>query len=117
MKEYLLLFRGGEAARTREQQSPEAWQKHMAKWMQWMQSLAEQGKFGGAQPLTADGKVLSGGGNTLTDGPYAEGKEIIGGYLICKVNNYEEATEIAKGCPIFEYDGIVEIREISSMDM
>ncbi|MBC8045487.1 MAG: hypothetical protein H7Y00_01685 [Fimbriimonadaceae bacterium] len=111
MKKYLLLFRGGDAHRMEEQKSPEAWQAHMQKWMQWMKALAEQGKFAGAEPLTNDGKVIS-KGLKVTDGPYMEGKEIVGGYLICNANNYDEAVEIAKGCPIFEQDGIVEVREI-----
>jgi len=115
MKEYLLLFRGGDARRLEEQQSPEAWQAHMQKWMLWMQALTEAGKFAGAQPLTNEGKVVSGGGHTVTDGPFMEGKEIVGGYLICKANNYDEAVVIAKECPIFEYNGIVEVREINEM--
>jgi len=117
MKEFLLLFRGGDAARVAQQQSPELWQAHMQKWMQWMQSLTEQGKFAGAQPLSPEGKVVSKGGNTVTDGPYAEGKEIVGGYLICKADNFDEAVTIAKGCPIFENDGIVEVREINALGM
>lgn len=117
MKEYLLLFRGGDARRIDSQQSPEAWQAHMQKWMLWMQSLTEQGKFSGAQPLTNEGKVVSGGGNTVIDGPYMEGKEIVGGYLICKADSFDEAVDIAKNCPIFEHEGIVEVRQINATGM
>ena len=53
----------------------------------------------------------------VTDGPYAEGKEIVGGYMIIKANDLNEATEVSKDCPIFEYDGSVEVREIVKMEM
>ena len=54
----------------------------------------------------------------LSIGPnFVEGKEIIGGYLIVKANDLKEATEWAKGCPIFEHDGVVEVREIQQLEM
>ena len=117
MAEYLLLFRGGDSARTEEQQSPEKWQAHMQKWMQWMGELTAQGKFVGAQPLNEGGKVVAGTKKIVTDGPYAEGKEMVGGYLICKAGTLEEAVQISKGCPILEHDGAVEVREIKEMRM
>jgi hypothetical protein len=116
MSDYLLLFRGGDGAEMR--QSPEKWQAHMQKWMQWMGALNEQGKFGGAQPLKPGGKVIKGSSKTVTDGPFMEGKEMVGGYLICKGVSYEEAVDISKGCPILVFDsGIVEVREIAEMTM
>lgn len=116
MKEYLLLFRGGDARTLQE--SPEKWQSHMEKWMQWMGELGTQGKFVGAQPLTNTGKTVSGTNKIVTDGPYMEGKEIVGGYLICKVNSYDEAVEVSKGCPVLDFnDGIVEVREIQELNM
>jgi len=54
------------------------------------------------------------GAKQITDGPYAESKEIVGGYLGIKANDLDEAIEIAKGCPIFDYDGSTEVREILS---
>lgn len=115
MSEYLLLFRGGDAETAR--QSPEKWQAHMQKWMQWMGELKEQGKLIGAQPLATTGKVVTGTKKIVSDGPFAEGKEMVGGYLACKADSYEEAVEIANNCPILEHDGIVEIREISELKM
>jgi hypothetical protein len=117
MKEYLFLFRGT-SGRTEMEQSPEAAQDHMQKWMQWMGGLAEQGKLGGAQPLNLTGKQVTGNKKVVTDGPFMEGKEMVVGYLICKTDTYEEAVEIAKGCPILEYDdGKVEVREIQELKM
>ncbi len=116
MKEYLFIFRGGDAIHA--SQSPEAYQAHMEKWMKWMGGLAEQGKLGGAQPLQGTGKQVSGTKKMVTDGPFMEGKEMVGGYLICKVETYDEAVEVAKGCPILEYEtGNVEVREIQQLQM
>ena len=113
MKEYLFLFRGGNM-----DLSPEEGQAHMQRWMQWMDGLGKQGKFGGAQPLDKTGRQVTGSKKLVTDGPYAEGKEMVGGYLICKADSYDEAVEISKGCPILEFDsGIVEVREIQELKM
>lgn len=116
MKEFLLLFRGGDGKSL--QQSPEKWQAHMQKWMQWMGDLSKAEKFVGAQPLTSTGKTITGNKKAVTDGPFMEGKEMVGGYLICKADNYDQALEIARGCPILEFeDGTVEIREIQELKM
>ena len=116
MKEFLLLFRGGETEMA--DQSPEQSQAHMQRWMHWMTELGKQGKFVGAQPLAKTGKTITGDKKVVSDGPFMEGKEIVGGYLICKANTYDEAIEIANGCPLLEYnDGIVEVREIHELKM
>ena len=116
MKDYLLLFRGGEGAS--DQQSPEKWQAHMQKWMLWMSGLTEKGVFVGAQPLTSKGKTVTGSKKVVSDGPFMEGKEMIGGYLICKADSFDEAVTISKDCPILEFEnGTVEVREISEMKM
>jgi len=114
MKEYLLLFRGGDY----DGQSPEDAQAHMQKWVAWMSELGTQGKFVGAQPLIKTGRVLTGTKKVISDGPFMEGKEMLGGYLICKADSYDEAVEISKGCPILEYNtGTVEVREIGEIKM
>ena len=116
MKEYLLLFRGGDDMTIVE--SPEKAQASMQKWMQWMGGLSEQGKLVSAQPLDKTGKQVLGTKKVVTDGPFMEGKEMVGGYLMCKADNYEEALEISKGCPILEFeDGLVEVREIRELKM
>lgn len=116
MKEYLLLFRGGDGRTL--QQSPEKWQAHMQLWMKWMGELGEKGKFVGAQPLGATGKTITGNKKVISDGPFMEGKEMVGGYLICKADDYNDAVELSKGCPILQFDdGVVEVREIQSINM
>ena len=114
MKEYLFLFRGGDGATL--QQSPEKWQAHMQKWNQWMGGIQEKGQLVGAQPLDQDGKQVYGTKKVVSDGPYMEGKEVVGGYLMCRADNYDAAVEISKGCPILEFEnGLVEVREIKAM--
>ncbi len=114
MKEYLFLFRGGD--HDSMGQSPEKWQAHMQKWMEWMGGLTQKGIFGGAQPLTTSGKQVKGNKKLVTDGPFMEGKEMVGGYLLLKADTFDEAVEVAKGCPILDFDtGIVEVREIQEL--
>ena len=113
MKEYLYLFRGGDARRAAE--SPEAMQAHMEKWMSWLKVLREDETLVAGQPLQNEGKVITGSGNVVTDGPFVEGKEIVGGYLIVKADGLDSAATISKDCPIFEHGGSVEVREIAEM--
>ena len=116
MSEFLYLFRGGDEERAA--QSPEEMQAQMGRWMSWMEGLQKEGKFSSGLPLGKEGKVVGKQGQAITDGPFAEGKEVIGGYLIIKAKDFNEATEISKNCPILEHkDGSVEIREIHSMGM
>ena len=116
MKEYLFLFRGGDNASLHE--SPEKLQAHMQQWMQWMGGLQEKQQLVGAQPLNQTGKQITGTAKTVTEGPFMEGKEMVGGYLVCKAESYNAAIEIAKGCPILEFDdGKVEVREVQEMKM
>ena len=115
MTKFLYLFRGGDATRT--QQSPEEMQAHMELWKNWMGGLAGKGQLVDGLPLGKGGKVVSKSAATITDGPFAEGTEIVGGYLIVNASDIDEAVEISKGCPIHEHQGTVEVREIMSMDM
>jgi len=108
MKEYLFLFRGGEM----NELSADEKQKHMQKWRDWIKNLADQGKFKGGEPLGNEAKVVKGKKKIVTDGPFAESKEMVGGYLIVTASDLNEATEIAKGCPIFEVNGLTEVRDI-----
>ena len=59
----------------------------------------------GGEPLQPTGNKLHGTKKVVTDGPYAEAKEMVGGYLIVNAKDINEAVEISKGCPIFEVDG------------
>ena len=113
MKEFMYLFRGGDAVRA--QQSPEAMQEHMQKWGAWMEGLAKAGQLVAGLPLNKEGKVVAKAGKVITDGPFTEGKEVVGGYLIVKAKDLDDATELSKGCPIYEHNGSTEVREIMPM--
>lgn len=114
MKEYLFLFRGGQEELVI--QSPEQAQVHMQKWVQWMRDLQEKGCLLNAKPLDHSGRKIIGSKKIVTDGAYIEGKEMVGGYLMCKADHYDSAIEMAMSCPLLDFDsGIVEIREIKEM--
>jgi hypothetical protein len=110
MKDYLFLFRGGMSGL-----SPEEAQKNMKKWEEWIGGLAKAGKFKAGEPLGKEAKVINGTKKVVTDGPFAESKEVVGGYLIVTAKDLNEAAEIAKNCPIYETDGSTEVRDITPM--
>ncbi len=114
MKEFLLIFRRNmEGEQT--QLSPEQIQAMMKPWQDWMGSIAAQNKLvDQGNRLEGDGKVVK-PNNVVTNGPYVEIKEAIGGYTIIKASSLEEATEISKGCPILQIGGNVEVRAIIAM--
>jgi len=115
MQKYMFLFRGGDAARAAA--SPEDMQKHLAKWGAWFKGLGDKGQFVGGEPLEFTGKVLSGTKKTLSDGPFAEAKDLVGGYAIVKATSLDDAVEIARGCPIFEHDGVLEVRPVRELEL
>jgi hypothetical protein len=112
MANFLYIFRGGGMNR----QSPQELQQQMQKWGAWIQQLSQQGHFKAGEPLETGGRVVRGKKKAVTDGPYAESKDLVGGYLLVEAKDVDEATELSRGCPIFDVDGSVEIRPIASMN-
>lgn len=111
MKDFLLIFRMDNT--TTVKASPDQMQARTKKWMDWIGSIAAQNKLSNrGNRLEPTGKVVK-GNNVITDGPYAEIKESIGGYSIVKADSLEEAVELASGCPVLPMGGNVEVREIS----
>jgi hypothetical protein len=97
--------------------SPEQMQASTKRWMDWIGGIAAQNKLSDrGNRLVPEGKILK-GDNVITDGPYTEIKESIVGYSIVKAASLEEATELAKGCPVFLIGGTVEVREISPIQV
>lgn len=114
MKDFLYLFIGGnEAAATR---SPEEMQQNMEQWMTWIGTMREAGIYKGGDPLEAEGKTIAGADRVITDGPFAEAKEVVGGYILLSVKDMDAALEHARGCPIYEDGGRVEIRPIMHIE-
>lgn len=106
--EYILLFRGTDWS---QKLSPEEMQKVSGQWMDWFKGLMQEGKVLGGRPLDKTGKVVSGkNGRTISDGPFAESKEAIGGYFLLRVDTMEEAVAIAQQCPGLPHGARVEVR-------
>lgn len=85
-------------------------------WNDWFDGLAAQGKVQHARPLALGGRVVSGPtGERVTDGPYAEGKEVIGGYFFLTVADLDEATGIAQHCPGLPLGLTVEVRPVAEV--
>lgn len=111
MEKFMYLFRGGMDTT----QSAEAQQAQMQKWYTWIDGLNKKGSYVAGDPLLPSGKKLIGKKKTVTDGPFIEAKEMVGGYLIVLANDINDAVEISKDCPIFETDGSLEVRQIQKM--
>lgn len=106
--EYLLLFRGNDWYKGL---SPEEMQSVANKWMAWFKRLMDEGVCLAGQPLEREGKVVSGkNGRVVSDGPFAESKEAVGGYFLLRVNTMDEAVAVAKECPGLAYGIQVEVR-------
>ena len=98
MAEFLYLYRGGQRGTTAEES-----EQIMQKWMNWFKELTATGNLkDGGQPLEAEGKVVRDKRGTVTDGPFAEAKDLVGGYTLVEAESLARAAELAQGCPILE---------------
>lgn len=96
--------------------SPEQLQAMMKPWQDWMGGIAAQNKLvSPGNRLEADGRVVK-PDNVVTNGPYVEIKEAVGGYIIIRAASLDEAAAISKGCPILTVGGTVEVRALVPMD-
>ena len=112
MTEFIYLYLGIETG-----VSPGEMQKKIAKWTTWLKDLDDNGhlkSFG--EPLQLSGKVVKGKKKQVIDGPYAEAKDVIGGFSIVVAKDIEQATEFALECPIFDDGGSVEVRPIGQQN-
>jgi hypothetical protein len=106
MSEFTYLFRGREISA-----SPEQMQRTMQKWVAWFKDLGAKGHLKDpGHPLEHTGKVVSGKQKVVNDGPYAEAKDVVGGYIVVEAADLNQAMELSKGCPILEVGGSVEVR-------
>jgi hypothetical protein len=113
MEKFIYLFRGGMEMTGKSSQELQA---QMQEWNNWMQNLAQKGIMVAGDPLHPEGKLVK-GKKVVTDGPYTEAKELVGGYIIVNAKNLDEAVEISTGCPIFNDGGTVEVRQIQKRDI
>jgi hypothetical protein len=113
MEKFMLIFQGGMPADA----SPEQMQANMGKWMAWIDQLAKDGKYASGEALLPGGKLIKGSIAKATDGPYTEGKELVGGYFILNAADYNEAVALCAGYPDFDSGGQIQVRQVMKFDM
>jgi hypothetical protein len=111
MQEYMLIFRHQDGLKVA---SPEQIQIWMKQTMDWIGGIAAQNKFVEGNGLPFDDAKVVHHNKTVTNGPFGEIKETLGGYIVVKADSVEEACEFAKGSPVLQGEGnTVEVRKLS----
>ena len=112
MKEFVFLFRSPNLDRSGL--SPKEIEAISIKWKEWVEGIASQGNLSSqGSRLSTEGKVLKPGG-VVTDGPFVEIKERLGGLIVVTAENIDDAVTLAHGCPALESGGSVEVRPLYS---
>jgi hypothetical protein len=114
MAKFMYIFRGGGVVTS--ELTPAEMQQHLEKWRAWAGALVKAGRHRGGQPLQNGGKMIRGSGRVVTDGPFAESKDMVTGSLIIEAASLEEATDLARDCPVFVFDGSVEVRPVLELE-
>jgi hypothetical protein len=113
MTDFTFLYRGRDT-----NASPDQMQKTMEKWRTWFKALGEKGHLKDiGHPLENSGKVVKGKQKNVTDGPFAEAKDVVGGFTLIQARDLDHAVELSKECPILEVGGSVEVRPIQIVNM
>jgi hypothetical protein len=111
MSEYVFLFRTNEEDRRQAMGTPERAQKAIQAWITWMRDLEAKGLMKSyGKPLETSGKVVR--RESVTDGPFAETKDIVLGFIVVEAKDLAEASRIAQGCPFIAGTGSVEVRPV-----
>lgn len=114
MDEYALIMRHEDGTKIA---SPEQMQIWMKQTMDWIGGIAAQNKFVGGTGLLFDGARVVGHNKMVTNGPFGDIKETIGGLITVKADSFDEAVEFAKGCPVLQGEGnTMEVRKIARND-
>jgi hypothetical protein len=114
MKEFMLIFRHEDGQKVA---SPEQIQVWMKQTMDWIGSIAAQNKFVEGNGLWFDEARVVKHNHVVTNGPFGDVKETLGGYIIVQAESVDEAVEFAKGCPVLQGEGnTVEVRKIARGD-
>lgn len=111
MPKFLFLYRGGD--NDLGELSPEQMQQIMQVWHDWIEAGMKAGwMVDGGHGLMPDGRVIASDGQTVTDGPFAESKELVGGYSMVQADDLDAAVKLADGCPVFASGSSVEVRQL-----
>ncbi len=113
MEKFMLIFQGGMSTAS----SAEQMQAQMGKWMAWIDKLNQKGQYVAGEPLLPGGKLIAGKKKTVTDGPYTEGKEVVGGFFLIKAKDIDEAIKICDDYPGYEHGGSVQVRQVMKVEM
>jgi hypothetical protein len=115
INEFVLIFRM-DITTKEAQPTLEQMEIYIKQWGEWINDIAAQNKLAdGGNHLSTEGRVIK-TNNVITDGPYTEKKESIAGYIIIKATSFDEAVNIAKGCPILQGEGTsVEVRKAAAL--
>jgi hypothetical protein len=117
MSEFVYLFRATAEGQRAATGTPEAAQRSLQSWLAWIRDLEARGKLKTpGQPLDAAGKVVR-KDKVVTDGPFAEAKDIVLGFMVVQARDMEEAVELAGGCPMVIGGGSVEVRPVRKLDI
>lgn len=109
MADFLYLYRG--TGPVTAALSPQQMQDYMQSFFAWVGSLSRDGRMTSCGPLEPGSRILRGTA-PVTDGPYAEAKDMIGGYSLVSVKDLDEAVALARTCPFAEIGGTVEVRPV-----
>jgi hypothetical protein len=113
MSDFMFLLRSDEAAYQQAMGTPERAQKSLQDWIAWITELdAKRLLKSPGLPLERTGKSVRGKDLTVTDGPFTEVKDIVLGFIVVSARDLEHAVEIARGCPLVQGGGGVEIRPV-----
>jgi hypothetical protein len=116
MSDFVFFFRATEEERHGAMGTPEQAQKSLAAWRTWVQGLEANGHLKNpGQPLDPSGKVVRGRHKLVTDGPYAETKDLILGYMVVEARDMTEAIALAGECPMVLGGAAVEVRPVMSL--
>lgn len=108
--EFMLLFRN---TQLEKRLSTDEMQEAMRRLNDWLGRWSERGQMPGGQPLGDEGRVISGAKQrAVADGPFAEAKETVGGYVLVLAADLDEAMKIAGEWPLLDYDASVEVRPV-----
>lgn len=114
MDEYVLIMRHEDGSKIA---SPEQIQKWMKQTMDWIGGIAAQNKFVSGTGLPFDNARVVHTNKTVTNGPFGEIKETIGGFITVRAASIDEAVEFAKGCPVLQGEGnTMEVRRVAKND-
>jgi hypothetical protein len=116
MSDFVFLFRSTSEQQHEAMGTPERAQRSMQTWLGWIRELEAGGHLKNpGQPLAREGKVVSGKGKLITDGPYAEAKDMVLGFIVVEARDFDQAVELSQECPMVIGGGSVEIRPVMNL--